>query len=431
MPRGKEYSVSIDLGTNTVKGVVISTDNTGQMFFEAYGSVKAVGIDNGDVKDAVALKASVQKLIDDLTGQLGKKEIEAEFRICFTDGEYSVFSENVEEEISTEEPVLVTQNTIDNIMSRISQNKLKQGNTNIHKKYVRKYILDDEKVVFNPVDMEAKKLNVEMVFVSSEGRSAEVFRRLFEELLGSSDFLLLPSLVSSAEAVLTDTEKQHGVVCVVLGHEFSELIIYKENLPVHISRIPLGIKNIVRDIAVVLGTSQDEAERLLVTNGYATMNPPSSESSVEYFGLDERTRKRVTVRKLSTVVFARVKELLNKIRREVQMFMNQHPEYSEDGIPGGIVFTGGGAKLRGLSDTGVESLKMPVRVGTYETSFNPRIEESEDVSNDPVFSACLGNIVDEESKQMGFSEGIATEQRRRSLGDFIRSLFFGGVEDEL
>jgi cell division protein FtsA len=431
MPRGKEYSVSIDLGTNTVKGVVISTDNTGQMFFEAYGSVKAVGIDNGDVKDAVALKASVQKLIDDLTGQLGKKEIEAEFRICFTDGEYSVFSENVEEEISSEEPVLVTQNTIDGIMSRISQNKLKQGNTNIHKKYVRKYILDDEKVVFNPVDMEAKKLNVEMVFVSSEGRSAEVFRRLFEELLGSSDFLLLPSLVSSAEAVLTDTEKQHGVVCVVLGHEFSELIIYKENLPVHISRIPLGIKNIVRDIAVVLGTSQDEAERLLVTSGYATMNPPSSESSVEYFGLDERTRKRVTVRKLSTVVFARVKELLNKIRREVQMFMNQHPEYSEDGLPGGIVFTGGGAKLRGLGDTGVESLKMPVRVGTYETSFNPRIEESEDVSNDPVFSACLGNIVDEESKQMGFSEGIATEQRRRSFGDFIRSLFFGGVEDEL
>jgi cell division protein FtsA len=43
----------------------------------------------------------------------------------------------------------------------------------------------------------------------------------------------------------------------------------------------------------------------------------------------------------------------------------------------------------------------------------------------------LGNIVDEESKQMGFSEGIATEQRRRSFGDFIRSLFFGGVEDEL
>jgi len=153
--------------------------------------------------------------------------------------------------------------------------------------------------------MSAKKLNLEMVFVSSEGGTTEIFRRLFEELLGSDEFLLLPSLISGAEAVLTDTEKQHGVACVTLGHAFSEMVIYKENLPMHICRIPVGVRHIVRDIAMVLGTSMDEAERLLVTNGYASMHPPSSESIVEYFGLDERTRKRVTVKKLSTIIYAK------------------------------------------------------------------------------------------------------------------------------
>ncbi len=49
--------------------------------------------------------------------------------------------------------------------------------------------------------------------------------------------------------------------------------------------------------------------------------------------------------------------------------------------------------MRGLTDVGVESLKMPVRIGTYETSFNRRIENSHDVSNDPIFSSCLGNLV--------------------------------------
>ncbi|MBO8166267.1 MAG: cell division protein FtsA [Kosmotoga sp.] len=427
MPRGRDYIVSIDVGTNTIKGVVVSIEQSGQILLEAYGSVKSVGLDKGDVKDAVALKQSIQKLIDDLTGQM-KREIEAEFRISFTDGAYSVFSESIEEILSEEKPIVVTQNTIDDIMADIVQKKL-QGNLNIHKRYVRKYIIDDDKVVFNPVDMSAKKLNLEMVFVSSEGGTTEIFRRLFEELLGSDEFLLLPSLISGAEAVLTDTEKQHGVACVTLGHAFSEMVIYKENLPMHICRIPVGVRHIVRDIAMVLGTSMDEAERLLVTNGYASMHPPSSESIVEYFGLDERTRKRVTVKKLSTIIYARVKELLNKIRREVQLFLSENNQFLEEGIPGGIVFTGGGAKLRGLSDTGIESLKMPVRVGTYDTSFNPRIENGEDTVNDPIFSSCLGNLIGEQESNM-VAPVLGEQKRKKSFADFIKSLFFGGVEDE-
>lgn len=427
MPRGRDYIVSIDVGTNTIKGVVVSVDQSGQILLEAYGSVKSVGLDKGDVNDAVALKQSIQKLIDDLTGQM-KREIEAEFRISFTDGAYSVFSESIEEILSEEKSIVVTQNTIDDIMADIVKKKL-QGNLNIHKRYVRKYIIDDEKVVFNPVDMSAKKLNLEMVFVSSEGGATEIFRRLFEELLGSDEFLLLPSLISGAEAVLTDTEKQHGVACVILGHAFSEMVIYKENLPMHICRIPVGVRHIVRDIAMVLGTSMDEAERLLVTNGYASMHPPSSESVVEYFGLDERTRKRVTVKKLSTIIYARVKELLNKIRREIQLFLSENNQFVEEGIPGGIVFTGGGAKLRGLSDTGIESLKMPVRVGTYDTSFNPRIENGEDTVNDPIFSSCLGNLIGEQESNM-VAPVLGEQRKRRSFVDFIKSLFFGGVEDE-
>ncbi len=431
MPRGRDFLVSIDVGTNTLKGVVVSVDSSNQIALEAYGSVKAVGIDKGEVKDAVAMKHSIQKLIEDLTGQVGKKEIEADFRISFTNGDYSVFSESIEEVISEDRPTLVRQEILDAMMTRIRKEKLQTGNTNVHKNYVRKFILDDEKVVFNPVDMVAKKLNVEMVFVSTEGKSAEVFKRLFEELFGTEDFTVSPSLISGADAVLTDTEKQHGVVCVVLGHGFSEMVIYKENLPVHIDRIPLGIRHIVRDIALVLGTSQDEAERLLVTYGHASMHPPAEESVVEYFGLDERTRKRVTVKKLSTIIYARVKELLNKIRKEVQLFLLNNPEHSEEGIPGGVVFTGGGAKLRGLCDSGVESLKMPVRVGTYETSFNPRIENGHDVVNDPIFGPCLGNLIEHDELEGEYSEAMGMEKRRRGFGSFIKSLFFGGAEDEL
>lgn len=430
MPRGRDYIVSIDVGTNTLKGVVASVDPSGRLLMEAYGSVKSVGIDKDEVKDAVALKQSVQKLVNDLTEQIGKKDIEADFRICFTDGDYSVFSEDIEEVISEDKSVLVTQQTIDDLMAKIRYEKLEKGNTNIHKNYIRKYILDNEKVVFNPVDMMAKKLNVEMVFVSSEGKSREVFRRLFEEIFGSGDFVILPSLISASEAVLTDTEKQHGVVCVVLGSGFSEMVIYKENLPVFISRIPLGIKHIVKDIAIVLGTSVDEAERLLVTYGQSSMNSPTDETVVEYFGLDERTRKRVSMRKLSTVIYARVKELLNKIRKEIQLFMIENPQYVEEGIPGGIVFTGGGAKLRGITDTGVDSLKMPVRVGTYETSFNPSIENSHDVVNDPIFSSCLGNLVEQAGVSNDYEENFVKE-KKKGLGSFIKSLFFGGVEDEL
>ncbi|HCO70128.1 MAG TPA: cell division protein FtsA [Mesotoga infera] len=430
MARGKDYTVSLDVGTNTLKGVVVSREQTGQMTLEAYGSVKTVGLDKGEVKDAVALKQSIQKLIEDLTGQMGKKDVEADFKISFTDGDYSVFSENIEEVLSEDKQVMVKEQTIMSIMARLKAEKMKTGNTNIHRSYIRKYILDDDKVVFNPVEMYAKKLNVEMVFVSSEGKSVEIFRRLFEELFGRGDFFISPALISASEAVLTDTEKQHGVVSVVLGHSFSEMVIYRENLPVYISRIPLGIRHIVLDVARVLGTSVDEAERLLVNYGHCSMFPPDSEDVVEYFGLDERTRKNVSVRRLSTVIYARVKELLNKIRKEIQLFVINNPEYSEERIPGGVVFTGGGSKLRGLTDVGVESLKMPVRIGTYETSFNKRIENSHDVANDPVFSSCLGNLVSPEEVQGEAVESVV-ERPKKGFGSFIKSLFFGGEDDEL
>jgi cell division protein FtsA len=160
------------------------------------------------------------------------------------------------------------------------------------------------------------------------------------------------------------------------------------------------------------------------------MFPPDAEDVVEYFGLDERTRKNVSVRRLSTVIYARVKELLNKIRKEIQLFVINNPEYSEERIPGGVVFTGGGSKLRGLTDVGVESLKMPVRIGTYETSFNRRIENSHDVANDPIFSSCLGNLVSPEEIQGEAVESVV-ERPKKGFASFIRSLFFGGVDDEL
>ena len=180
MARGKDYTVSLDVGTNTLKGVVVSREQTGQMVLEAYGSVKTVGLDKGEVKDAVALKQSIQKLIEELTGQMGKKDVEADFRISFTDGDYSVFSENIEEILSEEKQVMVTEKTIQNLMSRLKTEKMKTGNTNIHRSYIRKYILDADKVVFNPVEMYARKLDVEMVFVSSEGREWRSWKYLWK-----------------------------------------------------------------------------------------------------------------------------------------------------------------------------------------------------------------------------------------------------------
>jgi len=82
-----------------------------------------------------------------------------------------------------------------------------------------------------------------------------------------------------------------------------------------------------------------------------------------------------------------------------------------------------------LSDTGIESLKMPVRVGTYDTSFNPRIENGEDTVNDPIFSSCLGNLIGEQESNM-VAPVLGEQRRKKSFADFIKSLFFGGVEDE-
>ncbi len=419
-----ELYVSVDIGSRSTKGAVIMRDGEKYTVL-GYISVDSRGIENGDIKDVSSFKENMMYIMDELEKQFPKlgKSI---FLFSFSTDRFLLSEHSEEDELAgeDEEDKLITEEMLDTLREKaLERLSGSEHGYRVFHFYPKRFLIDEKRVVFNPVDMKAKKLTMEFIAVKADSSLAEPLKATIEDSLGV-EISLFSSPIVAAEGVLTATEKDSGVVMVDLGHDFTTLVAYLNGIPIDLHVIPVGIRHVIKDIAYVLGTSIGEAETLLRNYGSALYESRQEEMfDIEYKALDGRTLKRVSVEKLSLIINARVREILNKARRIFKDLERNVPEYRENGIPGGIVLTGGGAKIKGITDIAGQVFRTNIRVGTFLRSITgeyPEIEGGEEVADDPLFSAVFGNIL-EFDKAAG--EGRFSRKKKRNLVDTIIKFF--------
>lgn len=384
-----ETFTSIDIGSYHLKGIVVrKKSDTWELL--AYSSVRSRGIDGGEIKDAVAFKESLNRLLEELSEQT-PKIMNSEFVISFSSFDFNIVSISNNIILSDEdEKVLVTVEHVDKLR-QLSIEKLSEDDGQmVFHIYPKKFLIDEKRMVFNPVDMNASKLEGEFIVVVIPYSIGEIYKNSLMDVF-EFEPTFSASPVASAEGILSEMEKDSGVAVLNLGHNFSSFVAYQNGVPIKVVSIPLGIKHVIKDVASILGTSMDEAERLLMTHGNAQYMDVEKEE-IEYRGLDGRSVRSVDKRKLATIIHARLREILNKAKRIYRELEISISDFRDVGIPGGLVLTGGGAKIPRLIDLAADVFKAPVRTGSYSTSSNPPIVGSEDISVDPSFSAAFGSI---------------------------------------
>ena len=284
----------------------------------------------------------------------------------------------------------------------------------------RGYVVDGQDGIRSPIGMHGFRLEVETHVVTSSSTALRNLEKCIQAAGIEVDGWVLGSL-AAAESVLTETEREMGVVVCDIGGGTCDVAIYIEGSVWHTGVIPVGGHHLTSDIAQGLHLPQETAETVKCRHGHARLSgqDPQQAFAVRPFGHD----KTVPIQRaeLAAIIEPRVEELFGLIRQEIK-------RSGYDGlIPAGVVLTGGTSKLPGIRDVAADLLRLPVRLGQPEN-----LRGLVDQLLSPSFSASVGLLhwarMQEEQMMIDGKANGGLPHLRLDLGkasEFLRRLLPG------
>jgi cell division protein FtsA len=302
----------------------------------------------------------------------------------------------------------------------------------------RNYTVDGQDGIHDPVGMTGVRLEVDTHMITAASTSIRNLEKALSEVGVDADSIVFSGYASSL-AVLSDTEKELGVVLVDIGSGTTDIAVYVEGSISYSSVLPIGARHITNDLAIGLRISLESAEKIKVylskTDKRALrledIEEPERETKtaeqrsadeidLSFLGLPEEIRKVSKKTLVEGIIRPRLNEIFTMIGLEVKK-----SGYGGQ-TPAGIVITGGGARTVGIVDSAKRTLAMPVRIG-YPEGLKGIIDEVQD----PAFSTVVGLIAygakseAAESTPFGFSmpgvSGINIGKLPQKLWGLIKS----------
>ena len=220
----------------------------------------------------------------------------------------------------------------------------------------RSFTVDGDDGVRDPIGMQAYRLEVEAHIVTGATSSIQNLAKCVQQADIHIDAMVLEPL-ASGEAVLTDIEREMGVVLVDIGGGTTDVAVFIEGSIWHTVVLPTGGEQVTNDVAVGLRTPFNKAEEIKIKYGHTLpdMIMPQEVVRVDMFG--EEAQQQIPRQFLAEIIEARVEEIFEIILKEIK-------RSGYDGLlPAGMVICGGTAELPGIRDLAREVMGLPARVG--------------------------------------------------------------------
>jgi cell division protein FtsA len=225
----------------------------------------------------------------------------------------------------------------------------------------RGFWVDGEPRVRNPVGLSATRLAVDTHIVTASRNLIENVVRCVDRA-GLSVAELVAEPLATADAVLTEEEEELGVLLVDIGGGTTDIALFLEGSITFTGAAPVAGNFITHDIAVALGVPHSLAEQLKLAYGGAK---PGQVPEEDFIVLDEQEERRVRRRFLCEVIGARVEEMFRLVGQTVEGAEGRWPP------PGGVVITGGGSLLPGVTSVAEEVLGCRARLGRPRVATGP------------------------------------------------------------
>jgi cell division protein FtsA len=264
----------------------------------------------------------------------------------------------------------------------------------------RGYTVDGDDGVRDPLGMQAYRLEVETHIITGATASIHNLVKCVQETGLGIDALVLEPL-ASGEAVLTDVEREMGVILADIGGGTTDIAIFIEGSIWHTAVLPTGGEHITNDVAIGLRTPFNTAEELKIKYGHARPQSVNPNECFDVAMFGEGERHPVTRQFLSQIIEARVEEIFDLILQEVKR------SGYDALLPAGVVLCGGTADLAGIRDVARDMLNLPVRIGAPQN-----LQGLVDVLGSPAYATSVGLL------QWGLHHDVPQPVRVQQNGHF-------------
>ncbi len=373
--------VGLDIGTTKIACFVGRKNEHGKIEILSMGKTESLGVMRGIV-------SNIDKTIESIKGAVE----EAEERI---EGELKIASVNVgiagQHIKSIQHRGIYTRTEIEKEIAQIDIDKLVDDmyklamppGEQIITVLPQEYIIDNEQGIKDPIGMSGVRLEANFhIITGNVGASMNIHKCVERSGLSVKNIILEP--IASADAVLTEEEKEAGVVLVDIGGGTTDVAIFHEGIIRHTAVIPFGGNVITEDIKEGCTIMKRKAEMVKQQFGSAVASETQENVVVAIPGLKGRPAREITLRNLASIIQARMEEIIELVHFEIRN------SGFEKKLIGGIVVTGGGAQLDHITQLFEYVTGMDTRIG-YPTEH--LANTNMDSIKSPMYSTGIGLVL--------------------------------------
>lgn len=245
----------------------------------------------------------------------------------------------------------------------------------------KSFTVDSQDGVKDPIGMTGIRLEVETTVI--QGLSAQIKNLtncIYRTGLEIDDLVL--SILATSESVITNRQKDLGVVVINLGGRTTSLAVFEEGELLHTAVISVGSDHITSDINLLFRISVDTAEKIKVREGSCLPKEFRRNDEIKFSDIGGIEEGLFSKRQVAEVIEARVEEIFSLVDKELKKIGKSAR------LPAGAVITGGGAKLDGIVEVAKNTLHLPASVGyPYD------LVSSLDKVSDPSFTTAVGLVL--------------------------------------
>lgn len=269
------------------------------------------------------------------------------------------------------------------------------------------FLVDQQDNIRDPIGMVGQKLEVNVhIVTASVAATQNVVTAVNRAGVVVSDTALEP--LASAEAVLTQDERELGCCLLDIGGGTTELIVYSGGVVRHTGAVAVGGDHFSNDLAVGLRTPIPEAERIKREYGSASRELVTEDKAIQIASVGDRPPRTVFARMLNEIMEPRAQELLTLVRDDLKR------AGLDSQIPAGLVLAGGGARMTGLAELAERLFSLPVRCAM------PRgLEDMPEELSQPEYATVVGLLL------YGAHARRVAAQRPTTLAAKLKSMFAG------
>jgi cell division protein FtsA len=379
MENKSEIIAAIDIGTTKIVALAGRETSSGRFEILGFGTTPSKGIRRGVVLNIDDTVNSINIALNEVLKKSGIKLNEVYVGIA---GQHVITKKNRSYIKVSSQDNIITQKNVDELNEIMAQ-IISEPGEEVLDIIPQSYRVDKEMGIENPIGMYGNILEGNFQVIMGQMSMVNNIKKC-ATLAGLKVKSLILEPLASAEAVLTNIEKQSGVAMIDIGGGTTDLAIYKSNKIIHTAVIPIGGNTITNDIKQELGILEKQAEELKIKYGSAIQEKSQEKTLFAIEGIKGHEEKEVSQKELSAIIQARMEEILHAV-----MFQIENVE-SKEKLPGGIVITGGGSLLRNLKQLATFITNNDVRIA-YPTEY---IEGPfSDIMNKPQYSTAIGLIM--------------------------------------